>query len=126
MRKNVSTGTPSEKRVGYSRMVIVNKKAYVTGTTAVNPQGETVGKTLYDQAKYIIRKIQNVLAKEKFSLKDVVSVTAYITKMRHIDEFDRTFREFFYDIKPTCTLVGIKELVKKDLLIEIECIAEKE
>ncbi len=125
MRKNISTNTPGEERVGYSRAVIINGKVYITGTTSVNETGKTIGSTVYEQTKYCIEKIQSVLENENFSLKDIVVIRAFLVSMKGISEFDKAFKEYFYDIKPTCTLVGTNALVKPDLLIEIECIAEK-
>lgn len=46
--------------------------------------------------------------------------------MKDIAGFDRAFIKHFSHIKPCCTLVGINELVNPDLLVEIECIAEKD
>ncbi len=126
MRKNVSTLTPSEERVGYSRAVRINNRVYFSGTTAMNEKGDTIGKTLYEQTKYCFEKIVSVLEKEQFSKQDVVIITAYVTSIKNLAEFDKAFIEYFYDVKPCCTLVGIKELVKPDLLVEIECVAEKD
>ena len=69
--------------------------------------------------------IKSVLESENFSLNDVVSLTVYLTDKSMLPEFDKAFKEYFYDIKPTCTLVGISWLVKDDLLIEVETLAEK-
>jgi|SRR3989338_9362999 len=125
MRKNISTNTPSERRVGYSRAVRLANRLFITGTTAQDVSGKTVGKNLYDQARYIFELIKSVLESENFSLNDVVSLTVYLTDKSMLPEFDKAFKEYFYDIKPTCTLVGISWLVKDDLLIEVETLAEK-
>lgn len=125
MRKNISTNTPSEKRVGYSRAVIVDNRIYFSGTTSRNQQGKTVGTTTYRQAVYCFEKIKRVLEKQGFSPKDVVAITAYLVDMKYIGAFDKAFIKHFHEVKPCCTLIGIKELVSPDLLIEIECIAEK-
>lgn len=125
MRKNISTHTPSEDRVGYSRAVRVNHRIYISGTTAQNEQGEIMGPTLYEQTKYIFEKFKKVLKGEQFSLNDIVSLTVYATDIKKLGDFDRAFKEYFYEIKPTCTLIGISWLVKEDLFIEVEAIAEK-
>ena len=66
-----------------------------------------------------------VLESEVFALNDVVMVRVYLVDMKHVEDFDKAFIEYFHEIRPSCTLVGIKELVKPDLLIEIECIVER-
>ncbi len=125
MRKNISTNTPSERRVGYSRAVVVDNKMYISGTTSMDEEGNTIGKTTYEQSNYCFQKIKNVIESEGFTPHDVVTVTAFLVNMKDIGEFDKSFIEHFYEIKPCCTLVGINELVKPDLLVEIECVAEK-
>lgn len=125
MRKNISTHTPSEKRVGYSRAVIVDKTIWVSGTTSVDEDGKTVGKTLGEQTRFIVKKIKRVLEGEKFSLSDVVLVRAYLVSMNELSEFDRVFHEFFSKIKPACTVVGTQSLVNPTLHIELEFVAQK-
>lgn len=125
MRKNISTNTPSEQRVGYSRAVIVDKTMYVSGTTSIDNKGKTVGKTVYEQTDYCFTKIKTVLENNGFSRKDVVLITAYSTNMKNLEEFDAAFIKHFSKVKPCCSLVGVNALVKPDLLIEIACIAQK-
>jgi enamine deaminase RidA (YjgF/YER057c/UK114 family) len=125
MRKNISTHTPSESRVGYSRAVIVNNRMYISGTTAVNIEGAAMGNTLYEQTVFIFDRITKVLEQEGFANKDVVALTVYVTYMSKLPEFDKAFKERFFDIKPTCTLVGIKELQSPSLCVEVAAIAEK-
>ena len=126
MRKNISTNTPSEKRVGYSRAVVINNRMYVTGTTSVDENGKTRGKSLREQADYCFEKILKALKEGGFQKEDVVLVRVYVTDMKQLAGFDESFRTYFFDVKPCCTLVGISNLVSPELLIEIECIAEKE
>ncbi|MBI4130529.1 hypothetical protein HY468_04385, partial [Candidatus Roizmanbacteria bacterium] len=126
MRKNISTYTPSEKRVGYSRAVVINNHMYITGTTAVDERGNIRGKTLAEQTEFIFNKIKTVLELGSFSLSDVVIVRAYVPSMKNLFEFDTVFHRYFKTINPCCTLIGINTLFKSDLLIEIECMAEKE
>lgn len=66
MRKNISTDTPSEKRVGYSRAVVINNRMYVSGTTAIDEEGGTVGGTVYEQATFVFGKIKDVLESQGF------------------------------------------------------------
>ena len=125
MRRNISTNSSSEIKVGYSRAVLVNGRVYVSGTTSTNEPGNTVGKSVYDQATHCFKKVLSAIKSAGFTADDVVSVTAYLVDMKRIEEFDRAFAEHFFEVKPCCTLVGIKDLVREDLLVEIECVAEK-
>lgn len=125
MRRNVSTYTPSERKVGYSRAVVINNKIYISGTTSMDHNGKTIGENVYEQAMYCFKKIRKIVEQEGFSLNDMVVVRVFLTKMDELTGFDNAFKEYFYHIKPTCTLVGVDRLVKPDLLIEIECLVEK-
>ena len=126
MRREISTNTQTEKRVGYSRAVVIDdKRIYFSGTTSVDEQGETVGTNTYEQTINVFRKIKDTLGEVGFSPTDVVLIRAYLARIKDLSEFDKAFIEHFSDVKPACTVVGVSELVKPDLLVEIECIAEK-
>jgi len=63
MRKNISSGAKWEDIVGYSRAVIINITVEITGTVAVDENNNLVGgNSAYEQTKYIIQKIESVLA----------------------------------------------------------------
>ena len=124
-RKNISTHTPSEERVGYSRAVVVGNRLYIGGTTSVDEEGTVVGDNVEVQTKFIFSRINTVLKEGGFIPEDIALVRAYITDMDQLPQFDKVFREYFEEIKPACTLLGISQLVDPKLLIEIECIADK-
>lgn len=125
MRKNISTATPSEKRVGYSRAVRINNRIYISGTVAMDESGQVQGANLYDQTVYILDKIRGVLEAEGFSENDIVETVVYIVDMSQLPQFDKVFHERFSNIKPTCTLVGVNKLISPEFLIEISATAEK-
>ncbi len=126
MRRDISTHTPSEKRVGYSRAVVIDdSRIYFSGTTSQNAQGEVVGSDVYSQTKNILSNIAEILELENFSLQDTVLFRAYLVDMKQLEGFDTAFSEHFQNSKPACTLVGIAQLVDPKMLIEIECIAER-
>ena len=126
VRKNISTYSKSEKKVGYSRAVITGNKIHTSGTTAMDEYGKIFGNNVYEQTVYIFNKLKAVLEKGGFSEKDVVTTTVYLVNMKQLPDFDRAFNERFSEINPTCTLVGVNALVEADLLIEVEYFAEKE
>ncbi len=125
MRKNISTNTISERRVGYSRAVVVGNRVVITGTTSVSEDGMVVGETLSEQVEYVFEKILGVLRGAGFLKKDVIMIRVYLVAMDKITEFDEVFKKYFFDVKPCCTLVGISSLFDKKVLVEIECEAQK-
>jgi len=55
-RKNIASGTPWEKIVGYSRAVRVGNMVEVSGTVAIDEKGMVVGETAYEQTVFILKK----------------------------------------------------------------------
>lgn len=120
-----STNSPSEKRVGYSRAIVVDeKRMYVSGTTSVNEEGKIQGMTVYEQTSYVFGKIKGVVEKAGFAAEDIVLLRVYLVDMGKIVEFDRAFIEHFAKINPCCTLVGTSGLVDEKLLVEVECLVD--
>lgn len=123
MRKNISSGSPWEDIVGYSRAVRIGNMIEVAGTTAMD--GDTlVGKgDLYAQTVFIIKKIENALKACGAVLSDVIRTRMYITDISKWEEAGKAHGEFFSKIKPVATMVEVSNLINKDLLIEIEVTA---
>lgn len=121
MRKNILSGAEWENKVGYSRAVKINNHVFVSGTTAVDENGNVTGKgDLYKQTKACIRIIEKSLQEAGASLQDVVRTRTFITNMERWEEFGQAHAEVFGKIKPAATLVEVSSLINPDLLIEME------
>ncbi|MBL0182725.1 MAG: RidA family protein [Chitinophagaceae bacterium] len=120
MRKNISSGSPWEDVVGYSRAVRIGNVIEVAGTTAMD--GDVlVGKgDVYTQTHYIFTKIEKALTEAGASMEDVVRTRMYITDITRWEEAGKAHGEFFKDIKPVATMVEVSNLIDTGLLIEIE------
>jgi enamine deaminase RidA (YjgF/YER057c/UK114 family) len=120
-RKKISTGTKWEKFAGYSRAVSAGNHVFIAGTTAVDENGEIIGKgDIYSQTKYIFQKIELALIKCNSDLEDIVRTRMYVTDIKIWEEAARAHGEIFAEIRPVSTLVEVSSLVDPDLLIEIE------
>jgi enamine deaminase RidA (YjgF/YER057c/UK114 family) len=123
-RRNISSGTPWEQRVGYSRAVRIGGLIEVAGTTAVDEHGEVVGPDdPYLQAKYALEKIGRALGEAGAGFENVIRTRMFVTDIARWEEVGRAHGEVFRGIRPAATLVQVASLVRSDLLVEIEATA---
>jgi enamine deaminase RidA (YjgF/YER057c/UK114 family) len=120
MRQNVSSNSPFEPVVGFSRAVRAGNNVYVSGTAAWGADGKLVTGGVYEQAAQCIRNIEAALAKAGASLRDVVRTRIYVVDIDTQDDASRAHREAFAEILPAATLVEVSRLASPKMLVEIE------
>lgn len=124
-RERISSGAKWESIVGYSRAVKVDNRIYVTGTTAIDDEGELVGVgDAYGQAKQCLVNIEKALKRLGAGFEHVVRTRMFVTDISRWEEYGRAHGEVFSAIMPATTMVEVRALIDPRMLIEIEADAE--
>lgn len=123
-RKLISTGSPFEKTMGYSRAVVQGNWCFVSGVTGYDYATMDMPSDVEDQAANCFATINKVLVEAGFSMNDVVRVQYTITNPAWVDEILPVLGETLGEIRPAATMV-VADLIKPEMKIEIEVTAFK-
>lgn len=124
MRKTFGTGSTWEQKVGYSRAVQVDNTLYISATASSGEDG-IVGDNFYTQTRYILEKLEAVLADAGFGFADVVQSKLYLTDISKWEDVGRAHGEVFGEIRPALSLVHVLPFLDPKMLVEIELVAQK-
>lgn len=123
-RQLISSGSPFEAQVGYSRAVVQGDWCFVAGTTGYDPETRVMPDSVVDQGVNALKVIGKALNDAGFTFADVVRVTYYITDPAYWDDLGTATAPVFGDTRPAASCV-IAGLVKPEMKIEIEVTAFK-
>jgi enamine deaminase RidA (YjgF/YER057c/UK114 family) len=123
-RQLISSGSPFEATVGYSRAVVHGDWCFVAGTTGYDYATMTMPDDVRDQAANALDTIAKALAEGGFAVTDIVRATYYISDAAFWPVIGPVLGNVFANIRPaaTCLVTG---LVTPEMKIEIEVTAFK-
>jgi enamine deaminase RidA (YjgF/YER057c/UK114 family) len=124
MRKLISSGSPFEKTMGYSRAIAQGPFCFVSGTTGYDYQKMEMPEHVADQATNALSTIEAALKSAGFAMTDVVRVTYYIADPAYSESIIPVLGRVFGDIRPAATLL-VTQLMKPEMKVEIEVTAYK-
>ena len=128
-RKNISSGSPMEGPIGFSRASRIGNVIAVAGTAAIGSDGQTVGiNNVYEQTKYCIEIMKKAIEEAGGLLQNVIRTRIMLVDMSTWKEAAKAHGEFFSDIRPACTFVEVKGFINKEWLVETEadCVVSEE
>jgi enamine deaminase RidA (YjgF/YER057c/UK114 family) len=116
----VSSGSPFEPIVGFSRAVRVGNIVAVAGTTAGSGGKPVAIGDPAAQTRATLEIVEKALADAGASLKDVIRTRIYLVDIAHWEAVGRVHGEFFGDIRPANSMFQVTAFVRPEWLVEIE------
>jgi len=127
MRKLISSGSPFEPKIGFSRAVRIGPFVAVAGTAPIAADGRVAAPgDVYGQTKRCLDIISQAIGDAGLGLQSVIRTRVMLTDISRWEEAARAHEEVFSGIRPACTFVEVKGLINRDWLVEIEadCVAD--
>lgn len=122
--KHISTGSPFEAKMGYSRAVVKGGWCFVSGTTGYDYETMRMPAAAAEQARNCFGTIWRVLAEAGFAPEDIVRVQYTVTDRALVEEITPVLDEYLGTIRPAATMV-IGGLIQPEMQIEVEVTAFK-
>ncbi|MGY6697169.1 MAG: RidA family protein [Roseinatronobacter sp.] len=122
--KRISTGSPFEKTLGFSRAIVKGDWCFVSGVTGYDYATMTLPDTVAEQARNCFKTITDVLAEGGFTPEDIVRVQYTFTDAALVEPATPALGAAMGEIRPAATIV-IAGLIRPEMLIEVEVTAFK-
>ena len=120
-RQLVSSGSPLEPEIGFSRAVRSGRHIAVAGTAPIGPDGETLhAGDVYGQTQACLASTRRAIEAAGGRLEDVIRTRIMLTDIDRWAEAARAHGELFGGIRPACTFVGIARFIDPAWLVEVE------
>jgi enamine deaminase RidA (YjgF/YER057c/UK114 family) len=123
-RRLISSGSPFEAQIGYSRAVVAGPWVFMSGTTGFDYKSMTIADTIVEQAEQCFRNVAGVLEQAGVSFADVVRITYLVTRREDFEPIWPVLQRYLGEVRPACTVI-VAELLDPRMLIEVEVTAFK-
>ncbi|PKP73591.1 MAG: hypothetical protein CVT84_12760 [Alphaproteobacteria bacterium HGW-Alphaproteobacteria-6] len=122
--RRISTGSPFEQAMGYSRAIVKGGWCFVSGVTGYDYRTMVIPEGIAEQAQNCFATIRGVLEEAGFTMQDIVRVQYTVTDAALVDDLAPVLGAALREIRPAATMV-IAGLIKPEMKIEIEVTAFK-
>lgn len=119
-RQNVSSGSPMEPRIGFSRAVRIGPLVAIAGTAPLGPDGKTVGVGAYQQTRRCLEIAVQALSDAGAQLDDVIRTRVLLVDIDDWEAAAKAHGEVFGAVRPACTFVEVSRFIDPDWLVEVE------
>ena len=121
-RTLISSGSPFEAQIGYSRAVVAGDWVFVSGTTGFDYQLMTISSDIAEQTEQCLKNIASALQQADASMADVVRVTYVLPDVSQFEKCWPVLQKYFGDVRPAAMMISAG-LLDARMLIEIEVTA---
>lgn len=121
-RRLISTGSPFEKTMGYSRAVVQGDWCFVSGVTGYDYSDMSMPEDVSVQARNCFETIGGVLTEAGFALGDIVRVQYTVTDRACVHELAPVLEQYLGAVRPAATMI-IAGLIEPEMKLEIEVTA---
>ena len=118
-RQLISTGSPFEKTMGYSRAVVQGDWCFVSGVTGYDYTTMEMPESVADQARNCFATIETVLSEAGFSMSDIARVQYTVVHTDLVADLQPVLEQYLGEIRPAATMV-IAGLIEPEMKVEIE------
>ncbi len=118
----ISSGSPFEEEIAYSRAVVQGDWVFVSGTTGFDYGSMTISSLIEDQVEQCMQNIESALHQAGASLADVVRVHYILPMAEDFPKCWPILRKYLGSVRPAATMISAK-LLDPRMLIEIEVTA---
>ena len=123
-RRLISSASPFEAQIGYSRAVVAGPWVFMSGTTGFDYKSMTIADNVLEQAEQCFRNVAGVLEQAGVSFADVVRITYLVTRREDFEPIWPVLQRYLGEVRPACTVI-VAELLDPRMLIEVEVTASK-
>lgn len=119
-RQRISSGSPYEPEIGFSRALVAGRHVHVAGTAPVPPDGGSVADDVYEQTRRCLEIILSALREAGAGPEHVVRTRTFLVDAQDWREVGRAHGEVFGEVRPASTMVVVTGFLDPAWKVEIE------